>query len=449
MNCRHRILITLNLLVGLYVLLSVSTADAMPAFARAYGMTCNTCHASSYPVLNPFGRAIKENGYQLPKGAEPPVTHLARQQVSNRLTLLERVPLAIRIKGMIQSEQQDIDNPNFATPTQVDFLSGGALFQNISYFINFGIFADGEIEAPELAFVQFHNLGGEGLANLRVGKFNILDFQFPNHRSLTMSVSPVATVSVGQNPFILDTHHVGIDLYGRPKSGPLFYEVALVNGTTAEGEEEAGGGHGGHGAISRTDSDSFKDIFARLTYTLPNQRHTIGVLGYFGKTALPNGIVTGDEHSESDEDAEHEDAEVEHAAPALFSEDDHADGDHVENDPNDTFRILGVDAELNLWRFNLRGAFLIGNHDNPLGNGESISYQGVMGNIIYPVKRNLLAAVRYDQVFSSDMSMLEKQFLTPYIHFLLLENVHLGVEYNINLDDTDQSNVNLMMDLAF
>ena len=173
------------------------------------------------------------------------------------------------------------------------------------------------------------------------------------------------------------------------------------------------------------------------------------MLGYFGKTALPNGIVTGDEHSESDEDAEHEDAEVEHAAPALFSEDDHADGDHVENDPNDTFRILGVDAELNLWRLNLRGAFLIGNHDNPLGNGESVSYQGVMGNIIYSVKRNLLAAVRYDQVFSSDMSMLEKQFLTPYIHFLLLENVHLGAEYNINLDDTDQSNVNIMMDLAF
>ena len=186
MNCRHRIPITLSLLVGLYVLLSVSTADAIPAFARAYGMTCNTCHASSYPVLNPFGRAIKENGYQLPKGAEPPVTHLARQQVSNRLTLLERGPLAIRIKGMIQSEQQDIDNPNFATPTRVDFLSGGPLFQNVSYFINFGIFADGEIKAPELAFVQFHNIGGEGLANLRVGKFNILDFQFPNHRSLNV-----------------------------------------------------------------------------------------------------------------------------------------------------------------------------------------------------------------------------------------------------------------------
>ena len=211
-----------------------------------------------------------------------------------------------------------------------------------------------------------------------------------------MSVSPVATVSVGQNPFSLDTHHVGIDLYGRPKSGPLFYEIAPVNGTAAEGEEEADGGHGGHGAISRTDSDSFKDIFGRLTYTLANQRHTVGVLGYFGKTALPDGIITDDEHNESDEDTEHEDAGGDHAAPALVSEDDHADGDHVETDPNDTFRILGVDAELNLGRFNLRGAFLIGKHDNPLGNGESVSYQGVMGNIIYPVKRNLLAAVRYD-----------------------------------------------------
>ena len=455
MSRRHRILITS--VCGLAAALLVSTADAMPAFARVYGMTCNTCHAGSYPALNSFGRAVKENGYQLPAGAEAAIAHQANRQIADRLTLLERVPLAVRIKAMTRIEQDDADDPNFATPTQVDFLSGGALSKNVSYFINFGIFADGNIEAPELAYAQFHNIGGEGLANLRVGKFNILDFQFPNHRLLTTSVSPVGAVQVGNNPFILDTHHVGFDLYGRPGSGPLFYEVAVVNGTSPQ-ETEDGGHTGGHGAASRTDSDSFKDVFARLTYTLPNKRHTVGVLGYFGKTALPNGGVVVENHD--DTEAEHTEAEAEtehdddidedngddHSAAPRLSEDDNDDASHSDND---AFRILGVDVELDLWRFNVRGALLFGNHDNPLGDGESVTYQGVMGNLIYPVRSNLLAAVRYDRVFSDDMASLEQQFLTPYVHFLLLENVHLGAEYNINLDDTDASSVSFMMDLAF
>jgi hypothetical protein len=47
------------------------------------------------------------------------------------------------------------------------------------------------------------------------------------------------------------------------------------------------------------------------------------------------------------------------------------------------------------------------------------------------------------------MASLEQQFLTPHIRYLLWENIHLGAEYNINLDDFDTSNVNIIVDLAF
>jgi hypothetical protein len=41
-------------------------ADAMPAFAREYGVSCNVCHAA-YPRLNEFGeRFAGEMNYRLP-----------------------------------------------------------------------------------------------------------------------------------------------------------------------------------------------------------------------------------------------------------------------------------------------------------------------------------------------------------------------------------------------
>jgi len=43
----------------------ISDADAVPAFARKYDMTCNVCHTRQ-PRLNPFGQRFLENGYQLP-----------------------------------------------------------------------------------------------------------------------------------------------------------------------------------------------------------------------------------------------------------------------------------------------------------------------------------------------------------------------------------------------
>jgi hypothetical protein len=42
-----------------------STAHAIPAFARKYGTSCQTCH-TVYPKLNPFGEAFRRNGYRFP-----------------------------------------------------------------------------------------------------------------------------------------------------------------------------------------------------------------------------------------------------------------------------------------------------------------------------------------------------------------------------------------------
>src|ERR1051325_2164954 len=58
---------------ALFILGWVSPARAIPAFARKYGLRCTACH-ESWPALNDFGRAFRDNGYQMMLGKDDPIT---------------------------------------------------------------------------------------------------------------------------------------------------------------------------------------------------------------------------------------------------------------------------------------------------------------------------------------------------------------------------------------
>ncbi len=55
---------TLALVLVFLILSSSQNANALPAFARKYGLRCSACH-ESWPMLNYFGQKFKDNGYQL------------------------------------------------------------------------------------------------------------------------------------------------------------------------------------------------------------------------------------------------------------------------------------------------------------------------------------------------------------------------------------------------
>ena len=60
-------------LILIFVILSGSQrADALPAFARKYGLRCSACH-ESWPMLNYFGQKFKDNGYQLMNDKDAPI----------------------------------------------------------------------------------------------------------------------------------------------------------------------------------------------------------------------------------------------------------------------------------------------------------------------------------------------------------------------------------------
>ena len=48
---------------------TAARADAVPAFARKYRTSCQTCHAM-FPKLNAFGEAFRLRGYRMPGQTE-------------------------------------------------------------------------------------------------------------------------------------------------------------------------------------------------------------------------------------------------------------------------------------------------------------------------------------------------------------------------------------------
>src|SRR6202007_1474701 len=60
--------------LGLYAFLGITAqpVNAIPAFARKYGLPCSACH-TAWPELNNFGQVFRDNGYQLGNERDSPI----------------------------------------------------------------------------------------------------------------------------------------------------------------------------------------------------------------------------------------------------------------------------------------------------------------------------------------------------------------------------------------
>src|SRR5271163_4879475 len=63
---------SLALVLASVILTCSPPANALPAFARKYGLRCSACH-ESWPMLNYFGQKFKDNGYQLMNDRDAPI----------------------------------------------------------------------------------------------------------------------------------------------------------------------------------------------------------------------------------------------------------------------------------------------------------------------------------------------------------------------------------------
>ncbi len=298
-----KIVLLLAALVASGVLwIVVPEAQAIPAFARRYDVSCAACH-SAWPELNAAGRAFMLSGYRKMAGRElePKVKDV---EAGRWLTLPAVPPLSLALEAGFDWQEVRRRASDGARATrrgssfdvnELGVMAGTPLGKQLSFFLDYPLF-ETEIErragpgeaqevasrrdiqfetegprAPEMAFIRWNSLLPSSVApadalNLMLG-VNELPLGFsPMSRRISASpyliyerraldlLSPMPledALSEGQRRRLLrlGETQVGFQLNGRPAFGPLVIEYYA--GVAAGANREA-------------DANTEKDLYGRL-----------------------------------------------------------------------------------------------------------------------------------------------------------------------------------------
>ena len=170
-----------------FVLSAIPKAQALPAFARKYGLRCSACH-ESWPMLNYFGQKFKDNGYQLMNDRDAPIWQNASYwPITLRMTpFWSRESVNKVAVDSAASGEQRLTTTGFNIGG-LDILTGGTLEKNISFLLVPSSDETGAFHF-EAVNVRFDNLFHSPWLNVKVGKFE-LDSFISEKRSLTLSGS--------------------------------------------------------------------------------------------------------------------------------------------------------------------------------------------------------------------------------------------------------------------
>jgi hypothetical protein len=268
-------------------LLNAPSAEAIPAFARKYATSCQTCH-TVFPKLNAFGTAFRLSGYRMPKETEEMIKEKPISLGAPAYKKLwphaiwpgeisSTVPLAVNVKladvntstlnddGTISKVKND-----FQFPQEVNLFAGGTLGEHVSYLgeLTFGVAGDNSVETEvEHAHIAFDSpFGPDNAFHFRIGKFtpNVADvFQemflttdagidsIFNYNPIGLSGGTgLGADEVSPNPIPFPALVQGIELHGVVKHR-LLYVAGVANGISA-GNEQFG--------------NNSKDVYGRLDY---------------------------------------------------------------------------------------------------------------------------------------------------------------------------------------
>jgi hypothetical protein len=247
-------------------LLSVSDAQAIPAFARKYQTSCQTCHVV-FPKLNAFGQAFRLNGYRMPNETEEmvkekPVSLGApayKKLWPNAVwpgAIPSQVPLALNVKlaDVNTSELSDDGTTSkvkndFQFPQEVNLFAGGTLGDHVSYFseLTFGVEPDSSVSTEvEHAHIAFDSpFGPENVFHFKIGKFtpNVADVFQEMFISTDAAIDPIfdydpiglqggtglGAEDVAPPPIAFPALVQGIEVYGIVRHR-LLYVAGIANG---------------------------------------------------------------------------------------------------------------------------------------------------------------------------------------------------------------------------
>jgi len=272
------------LLLLSFVVVDSQPGYGIPAFARKYGLPCSACHIG-WPILNNFGLAFRDNGYQLGNDRDSPIYQDASYwPITFRVTpnwhLESQTKVAVDPTPTTAGGEQTVTTHGFDL-SGLDIWTAGTLYKNISFSV-LPSMAEGDTFHFENAFVRFDNLFHSPWVNLKFGKFE-LDNLLSEKRFLTLSsvggawynyhFLPPGDVNgfggIGDN-------QLGLELAGHNSNSYSRYSIALLSSVDGNPGLTAAG----NGGTART-----YDVYATASHGFPVKGlgvQRIGGYAYFG-----------------------------------------------------------------------------------------------------------------------------------------------------------------------
>lgn len=252
---------------------------AIPAFARKYKMSCQTCH-SPIPRLKAFGDEFAGNGFKMPEMAS---TRYFVDTGDEELSLIRDFPLAVRLDMHALFKTNDEKNGmDFQAPYLVKLLSGGELADNLAYYFYFYMDERGEVVGVEDAYIMFNNLFGYDL-DLYLGQFQVSDPLFKRELRLTLEDYQIYKTSVGNATSNLAYDRGVMITLGLETGTDIILEILNGNGL-AEADVN-----------KNFDDDSYKNLFGRISQNIGDYLR-VGGFAYLGKEEVEfnSGLATDD-----------------------------------------------------------------------------------------------------------------------------------------------------------
>jgi len=249
----------------------VKKADAIPAFARKYQISCQVCHSPGAPMLKAFGDEFAGNGFRMTDYESP---RYFINTGDDRLSLFRELPLAIRIDGFVTANFNNEGTVDFGAPFVVKILTGGELSDKLSYYFYFLMNERGSIAGVEDAFLMYADAFNSGI-NLYIGQFQTSDPLFKGELRLTLEPYMI---------YGIKPENSSVDLkYDRG----IMFDKGFSTGTTIVGEIINGCGIGEAGEGYLFAKDKYKNFMLRINQAIGNSV-SVGFFGYTGKEVISN-----------------------------------------------------------------------------------------------------------------------------------------------------------------
>jgi len=246
-------------------------AEAIPAFARKYQISCQVCHSPAMPRLKAFGDEFAGNGFRMTDYESP---RYFIETGDQDLSLFRELPLAIRLDGFASFNFADKGSVDFGSPFVLKILSGGEISDKLSYYFYFLFNERGSVAGVEDAFVMYHDFLNSGI-NLYLGQFQVSDPLYKGE--LRFSLEPYRIYSAAPGNSSADLK------YDRG----VIFEKGFSTGTDIVAEIVNGSGIGEAGEGYLFDKDKYKNFFLRINQAA-GQYLSAGFFGYMGKEVLRN-----------------------------------------------------------------------------------------------------------------------------------------------------------------